>query len=188
MKNILNSATELKYSAMIRKALSEQINNPSDQFVKSLIKDIYSGVKTQAVIDKFRSIIKESFNDYINDILGEKIKTVINTPSEKPITEDNNKKEKNFTVLELEILNYIKDMLIDVYDNIIFKKTDNYIALQLGNNNRKWVCRIFLRQNEHFFLLHKFGDYECEYTFNETTQLSQITELIVDVAKSCLSI
>ncbi len=188
MKNILNSATELKYSAMIRKALSEQINNPSDQFVKSLIKDIYSGVKTQAVIDKFRSIIKESFNDYINDILGEKIKTVINTPSEKPITEDNNKKEKNFTVLELEILNYIKDMLIDVYDNIIFKKTDNYIALQLGNNNRKWVCRIFLRQNEHLFLLHKFGNYECEYTFNETTQLSQITELIVDVAKSCLNI
>ncbi len=186
MKDILNSATELKYSAMIRKALSEQINNPSDQFVKSLIKDIYSGVKTQAVIDKFRLIIKDSFNDYINDILSEKIKTVINAPSEISVTKEN-KREKTFTNMELEILNFIKDMLNNIYSDIIFKKTDNYIALQLGNNSRKWVCRVFLRQNEHLFLLHKFGDYECEYLFDEIAQLAQIKELIIDVANSCIN-
>ena len=54
LKTILSSASDLKYLTMMKNVIAEQIRNPSDQFVKVLInKNIYSGTKTQAVIDKF---------------------------------------------------------------------------------------------------------------------------------------
>ena len=66
MKGILNSTSELKYTSLIKNAIAEQFKNPSDQFVKSLLtKDIYTGVKTQAVVDKFREIAIAGANDCI---------------------------------------------------------------------------------------------------------------------------
>ncbi len=192
IKNILSNAAELKYSALMKNALSEQINNPSDQFIKSIIKDIYAGIKTQTVIEKFRPIIKDAFNVYINDILEEKLKNIINSPNnEIAITVQDSVPEKvverNFSDRELYMLNYIKNNILNDIDDITFKKTDNYIAIQLGNNNRKWICRIFIRSsNTHLFVLHKFGDYECEYTFDEVSQLLQISELIQEVSNHCL--
>lgn len=193
IKNILNNAAELKYSALMKNALSDQINNPSDQFIKSIIKDIYPGVKTQAIIEKFRPIIKETFNELINEMLEEKIKNIINSPNiESAITTQENptqKIERNFSELELTILNYIKNNILNSIPELIFKKTENYVAIQLGNNNRKWVCRIYVKSsNTHLFVLHKLGNYECEYTFDDASQLLQISNLIQSVASSCLEI
>ena len=37
IKEILDSASELKYRSMIKKVLAEQLNEPSDQFVRSIL-------------------------------------------------------------------------------------------------------------------------------------------------------
>ncbi|MFQ9717000.1 MAG: type I restriction endonuclease [Blautia sp.] len=190
LKSIINSASELKYRSMIKKTISELFQNPSDQLVRALIsKNIYSGTKTQAVLDKFRSIIKISFNDYVNEIINERIKTAIspNTTYQdeaaiaKPAT-------NNLTQKELEVLDYIKNILNTTQD-IVYKKTSAYICMQLGQNSRKWICRIFLRQDTHLFVLHKFHDtnYECEYYFDSLDQLELIRELIIDVLQKCIA-
>ncbi len=63
---------------MIKNVITEQFKNPSDQFVKALInKNIYNGIKTQAVLDKFKVIIQKAFDEYINDTLT--------TPTGKPV-------------------------------------------------------------------------------------------------------
>ncbi len=64
MKGILNSASELKYISLLKNAIAEQFHDPSEQFIRALIKNIYTGVKTQAVIDKFRELTLAAINDY----------------------------------------------------------------------------------------------------------------------------
>ena len=55
---------------MIKNVIAEQFDNPSDQFVKVLLnKNIYSGTKTQAVLDKFKKLIQKAFDEYINDTI-----------------------------------------------------------------------------------------------------------------------
>lgn len=189
LKDILDSASELKYTAMIKNVLSEQLKNPSDQFVKALLtKDIYSGVKTQNVIDKFRGIIKISFNEYISELINEKIKNALELDDSSDINIQKSKKEKTpeFTSEELEILDYVKS-LISSEQPIIYKKTERYLSLQLGENVRKWICRVFIKQNQKTFVLHKFDGFEeeCEYYFDEVYQLGQIEDLICKVAKLC---
>ena len=94
VKDILSSASELKYESLIKNAIAEQFKNPSDQFIKALLtKDIYSGVKTQTVLDKFRNIVKLSIGDYINDLLNEKFQNVISSSNEQASTLENSPDE-----------------------------------------------------------------------------------------------
>ncbi|MEP7219297.1 MAG: type I restriction endonuclease, partial [Bacteroidota bacterium] len=49
----LNAASELKYTKEIRKALSEEFNSPSEDFVRHFTAKVYSGRLTQAVREQF---------------------------------------------------------------------------------------------------------------------------------------
>ena len=82
-------------------------------------------------------------------------------------------------------------MISEVSGNIIFKKTDNYASVQIGNNNRKWVCRLYYKKPESTLIFHKFpitefGDYETDYFFSDPKQLEQIKELFIGVAEYCV--
>lgn len=190
MKDILSSASDLKYITMIKKVIDEQLHNPSDQFIKTILnKNIYSGTKTQAVLDKFREIIKKSFNDYVNDLINERLENAIATTSSYINDESEPKQPIEFTDVELQMLNSVSD-IISPDAELTYKKTSGYICMQIGNNSRKWICRIYLRQTAHLFTLHKFEDtdYECEYYFDAIDQLNQIRELIQDTYKKCCNI
>lgn len=186
MKNILNSASELKYMTMVKKSIAEQFQDPSDQFVKALIsKNIYSGVKTQAVLDKFREIIKSAFSEYVNEQISQRISNAINTdiPVSVPTPE---KFAADISDAELEVLDYVKGMLNTDLD-IVYKKTSRYAYMQIGASSNKWICRVYIRQSVHLFTVHKFEDveYDHEYYFDSIEQLDLISEVIQDVFQRC---
>ena len=189
-RGILDSASELKYVTMVKKAISEQFQEPSDQLIKALItKSIYSGAKTQAVLDKFRGIVKKSFTEYINDIMNERFKNAI---SQDVYTESENEKENSeieFSSDELKVLDYVRN-LIKTDREIIYKKTSGYAYMQVGNSSRRWICRVYIRQSNNLFVLHKFDQtaYECEYYFDSVELLELIGELIQDVFEKCCNI
>ena len=59
--------------------------------------------------------------------------------------------------------------------------------MQLGELSTKWICRVYIRKEQHLFVLHKFEDtdYECEYYFDEVEQLEAIKGLIKDTFEKC---
>ncbi len=186
LKSILNSASDLKYLTMVKNEIAEQFRNPSDQLVKVLInKNIYSSAKTQSVLDKFKPMIKKAFDEYINDTISERLSNVI-SPGSLPNPEP---KEKTDTVLsekEIEMLDYIKN-IIDTELDIKYRKTSRYVYMQLGEVSAKWICRVYIRKEQHLLTLHKFEDtdYECEYYFDDVVQLEIIHDVIKDTFEKC---
>lgn len=186
IKSILNSASDLKYMTMVKNVIAEQFVNPSDQLVKVLInKNIYNGTKTQAILDKFKIIIKKSFDEYINDTIAERLNNVISSdvilsPASKE------RIEIALTTEEIEVLDFIKEMLNTNLD-INYKKTSRYAYMQIGELSTKWICRVYIRKEQHLFTLHKFEDtdYECEYYFDEIEQLEMIHDVIKDTFERC---
>ena len=171
---------------MMKNVIAEQIRNPSDQFVKVLInKNIYSGTKTQAVLDKFKGIIQKAFEAYINDTITERLSTVISPDAIlNPVS-----KEKNDAVItsdEREVLDYIQNIL-NTELQLKYRKTSRYAYMQLGELSTKWICRIYIRKEQHLFTLHKFENtnYECEYYFDDVTQLDTISYEIRDTFEKC---
>ena len=201
IQDVIDSASELKYTAMVKNILAEQLKDPSDQFIKLILnKGIYNGTKTQAVLDKFKDIILIAFNQYIGDIVNDKIQIALDGSTTSVISHALQHSiptvstepeiiEAAFSEDELRVLNGIKDMISEmaISENIIYKKTSNYIALQLGNNTRRWICRIYFKQNQpHTLQLHQIGEelYDCEYLFNESSQLHPIKSLFKKIIES----
>ncbi len=187
MKGILNSASELKYTSLLKNAIAEQFNEPSEQFVRALIKNIYTGLKTQTVIDRFKELTRVAIDDYISDLLNDKIKNIISPDVSPEVVKKSKAPEKEYSFLaeETETLEFVKNML-DVND-ISYKKTSRYAYIHISDSQYKWVCRISIKQENNLFTLHKFDatDYETEYLFDNNEQLEQIKELIVDTYQKC---
>lgn len=183
-KEILNNASDLKYTLLLKATIAEQFNSPSEQFIRALIRNIYNGTKTQAVIDKFKELTLIAMNEYINDLLNSRLQNAI-----IPTNESNTIKETepiSFLSEEIQALEYIKNMLPT--ENIIFKKVTRYAYMHLLGTQYKWICRIFIQQDKNLLTLHKFDttDYETEYYFDDLSQLEQIKSYIIDTYNKCI--
>ena len=146
--NIFSTASELKYSKMIKELLREELDEPSDEFVRFILTDIYSGQKNQKVIDKFRTTIKKSFNSFISEIMNQKISSALKTEVEEPqnvdIIEEGAKSKIVTTEEELESYYIVKGILAGIIDinDISHRDTESYFGILYQDNNRKPICRV----------------------------------------------
>lgn len=74
---ISDSASLLKYQSAFKQLIADQFENPSDEFVRLFLQGIYSGVRTQGVVDRFRPILKSSMQEYISETMNAKIKAAL---------------------------------------------------------------------------------------------------------------
>jgi hypothetical protein len=159
---ILNSATELKYTNEMKKLLNEEMQNPSDDFVRFLLKDIYPGMKTQSVIDRFKGTTKKAMSQFVNDILNDRFKAIIGTTQtadiaaavdtgaieSQPETEIVSK--INTTIEELESFAIVKALLRETVTptRLFYRDTESYLGILLDDNKNKWICRVAIGKNQ----------------------------------------
>lgn len=179
MEEILNAASVLKYNNLFKKSIAQQLSSPSNDFVKVFIQPFYKGAKTQSVIEKFKPILKNSFQEYINEISSEKIKYIIDNTStvvsDKRMTTDE----------EWEVINLIKEILKDIIKpaDISHKQTESYLAILYKNNTRKWICRINLYSAQKTIILPDENKKEQKYPISEIDDINSFTENIISSAK-----
>jgi len=77
VQEIFDTASELKYSHEIKKIFAEDLKTPSEEIIRYYLGQVYSGLKTQNVIERFRPIIKKALNQFVTELMNEKIKTVL---------------------------------------------------------------------------------------------------------------
>ncbi len=151
--NIFSTASELKYSKAIKTLFSSQLKDPTDDFVKYILTGVYEGVKTQNVIDKFRAIVKKALNDYISELMNEKISTALKTEeevaavAEEPTPETDVEEVKIHTTnIEIESFYIIKGMLVGTCQasDISYKDNERYFSVLYKGSVRKTICRINL--------------------------------------------
>lgn len=195
---IFDSASVLKYQSKFKQTISEQFQNPSDEFVRLFLQDVYSGMKTQSVIERFRPILRRSMQEFISETMNDKIKTALFDPPspvvDKPV-ETQQEETQNVplqpTDIELNIYYHIKN-LFKKYVNleeITYKKTESYLAILYKGNVRKWICRIILTGTQLIIIMpdqdkkevrcfvsnpYEIGNY-CQYM---VSVISRYTELL----------
>lgn len=134
LDDITTTASELKYTAAIKKLVSSEFESPSDEFTTFLARQVYSGRMTQNAKDQFTIITKKALRSFLNDRINERLKSAIGddvaiTQSE-PVTktqqaeileeelQEGEKKKKEIVTTEDEIEGYfaIKSILRNVID------------------------------------------------------------------------
>ena len=149
---IFNTASEWKYSKLIKDQLLKLMDEPDDEFAKLILGYVYSGVKTQKVIDKYKPLIKKSFSAFINDTVNARINSALNEvkeTTEAPTAEEAKEESKIITTAEeLEAFYIIRALLGETtpITDIQYKDTESYFSVTYQGNSKKPLCRLYLSE------------------------------------------
>jgi len=175
---IFSTAEELKYSSLIKQLLTNELDDPSESFVRYILNNIYDGVKTQKTLEKFSPIIKKSFTAFVNEIVNQKISSALTTESDvkedvvEDVEEDVAESKIITTQEELDAFYIIRAILSEFVpaDDIIYKDTERYFGI-FYKNLRQTLCRVYLNSKNKALMI---PDKDKVYTKYELRDVSDI--------------
>jgi hypothetical protein len=178
--NIQNTASELKYMNELKTLINSEFQNPSDGFVRHFGKQIYQGVLTAKLMEQFTNLTKKSMQQYINDLITERLKSALKKENEEeqkeieqsasPLT---NEVKVETTTEEIEGFLIVKTILRQKINStrIAYRDAQSYFAILLDDNNRKTICRLYLGGSKKYFA---FIDDQKKEIKNEIATLDDI--------------
>lgn len=199
ISTIMNTASDLKYCSLIKQFLKEQFSNPSEDFVKLVLSsDIYTGRFTQAVLDKFKPIVKKSISLYLNDLVNDKIKNALNLDTSKPDHTDaeaetapETPEESPSTIIttaeELQAFYIVKSILGSEIDlnRITYKDTSSYFSVLVDGKVTRWISRIYLKEHIKYLIIPD-GDEQKKYVIESINDIYSLTSALKERAKAIL--
>lgn len=185
---IFNSAGELRAMNQIRQIIKEEIQNPSDEFVRFVLNHgVYEGVKTQNVVEQYFPLVKKSFTLVLNEMINDRLKNALDD------TPDTTKNESNISEIEgepeiedteskiittedeLDSFYIIKAILrknIDV-TRITYKDKETYFAINIDNKTTKWVCRLYIKERIKYIIIPNDNNNQ-RFDFESTDEIYKL--------------
>lgn len=129
-------AEKAKYDGQIKALIARQLSKPDDDFARYIISTLGAGQKTSSNIDRFRPIIKNALNDFINEEIQRRV-----TP--KPTPEEII--EHNLHTDEEAALDKVKELLSGLIQesDIKCKRNKTYLGILYQGKTNKWLCRLY---------------------------------------------
>lgn len=149
VNNIINTASTLKYSNEIKIILNNEFKQPTDDFAKYFIPKVYGGRATEKVLKQFSEIVKISCQQFLSDLITERLKTALDKEkeSEQKIPEPEVKKSvPETTQEEIESYHIIKSILRTEIENnrIFYRDFQGFFGILIDDSVRNTLCRLYL--------------------------------------------
>ena len=163
----VQAATELKYTGEIKRILAQQLREPSEEFVRVFASQIYSGIMTKQVKDRFAGYTRAALTQFINERVYDRLKSAMATegdsfsadpvvlPEVSPSEESTNEWEEPHIVTtgeELEGYFIVKSILHGTVDLKRVAKRDvkSYFGILLDDRNTKPICRLWFNRSQKY--------------------------------------
>lgn len=171
LDNILETASELKYTAAVRKIIAADFEEPSEEYVEYLARQVYSGRLTQQVREQFTEITKKALRRFLTAQINERLQSALTETKKEAAVEvaaveaeeeeeelDESiirvDKEKGIVTTEDEIegLFAVKSILRGTIDvrRVQMRDTKSYCGILLDDNNRKPLCRLRFNRDQKY--------------------------------------
>jgi len=192
VEHIINTASELKYTNEIKQYLKRQWETPSEEFIKLVISDAYTGVKTKVVMERFSGIVQKALKQFMNDFLNDKLKSALeNTNSEPPALVDEvaatsaDVDDPEIVTTEEEIEGYItvKVLMKDAIDpsRLYYRDNKSYFNILIDDNIRKWVCRLYLNGTNKSLMLN--NESRTTHPINQVSDIINYKDEIISIVE-----
>jgi hypothetical protein len=170
LTSIISAAEELKYVGSLKRALSAQLREPSDEFVKFFTARVYDGPYTQKVREQFTVLVAKSIKQYLNEQVNDRLKTALGasyssaTPLEaspeslqsQGAVDENLEHPSDVVTTQEELEGYqiIKAIACGVVKpyRVTHRDQKSYFAVLLDDNNRKPIARLWFNGKKQKYL------------------------------------
>ena len=169
---MLSAAHDLKYLRALKTYLNEQFQQPSDDFVRFVAKQVYEGVLTPRLKDQFSLLIRRSLQLFLNERISSRLKSALDvtnnsliiTPTiphtsvpveEKPVANDTKERDVVTTMEETEGFMIVRAILRKTVavNRVVMRDVQSYCGILLDDNNRKPICRLHFNSSKKFVVL-----------------------------------
>jgi hypothetical protein len=159
IQNIVNTASELKYTNEIKSILNNELKSPSEAFIRFFVTQVYTGRVTDKIMFQFSDLVKKSINQVISDMITDRLKSALDKEKEvaaqteqvsETIQTDSKETKIETTPEEMESYFIVKSILRQKIDSsrIYYRDAQSYFSIILDDNNRKVICRLYLNGNK----------------------------------------
>lgn len=158
IEEVVSRADNLKYRNLIKKTLLSEFENPSEEFIKAIGKQVYEGILTQNVKEKFGNIISIAINEIINEKIN---KTLADAVASNEVEqednnaveaeEENNEDEIITTELEKEAYFIVKSIASEIIetDRVAMRDRKHYCNILFDDNQRFPIARLHFNNPNH---------------------------------------
>jgi predicted type IV restriction endonuclease len=152
-------ARNLLYTREIKRIMSEQLANPSPEFVKFFASQVYTGRLAASVVERFTEITKQSLKEFINDRIADRLKKAsVQEIEPEPVSEQTDSSEgieqEGITTTEEELEGFyiVKSVLRETVgaSRIRYKDTKTYFGINLDGKVGKTICRLWLNSSQKY--------------------------------------
>ncbi len=198
LDEILTTASELKYTAAMKKIIAQEFDNPSEDFVRFFATQVYSGRMTQSVREQFAEITGKALRRFLNERINERLQSalqdteqgiVIPPPQaeveqDEPVVEvETETKKRGIVTTEDEIEGFfaVKSILRDVIDikRVHMRDAKSYCGILLDDNNRKAICRLHFNRSQWYLGVLDENRREQRMSIDEIDDIYNYAEQII---------
>ena len=199
--NILNTASELKHLSELKSQIREEFNNPSSEFVRLFTKKVYEGTVTQKVVEQFTELVKRSLNNYVNEIISERLNVAIKVTEEpkvvdeivQPAQDDATLEETSKIITtdeELQGFYIVRAILAKVIslDRIYQRDTQSYFTILFDDNNRKPICKLHFNSKNKYIETFNVNKQSEKHKIESIVDIYQYADELIHITEYYLSI
>ncbi|ARU15762.1 type I restriction endonuclease [Croceicoccus marinus] len=143
---IVDEASRLKLQTLVYKELQQELENPSEEFVRIIAGRVQPGRMTAQVKDNFHALIVASASALIRDRVNERLTNALqgNGGDEPEPVEQGDGSDVETTADEIEGFNIVRAIAARKVDpkRIVMRDAKSYCAVLLDDNNRKSIARL----------------------------------------------
>ncbi len=194
LDEILNTASELKYTRAIQNVLAMWMSKPSEDFVRILCSEVINGKRmTNPIKEQFTNLTKKAFNQLISDRINERLKSAMapdsdlkSGDSEMLEPSETDILETVLTAEEVEGHQIIRAILREIVDprRIAMRDAKSYCAILFDNNNRKPISRLRFNNTSKLMLGLFDGKEEQIFALTDLTDIYNYTNQLKITASS----
>jgi hypothetical protein len=155
---IVDNASSLKYTKEIRKVFNDELQKPSEEFIRYFASRVYSGNITARVVGQFEELVQRALNQVVSDKVNDRLTSALSKEAE--VQEETGTTEALSEVVskvttteeEMDAFRIIVAILrrrVSI-SRIAQRDTQSYFGVLLDDNNRKPLCRLHLNGGKKY--------------------------------------
>jgi hypothetical protein len=188
LDNIITTASTLKYANEVKVILNSEFKQPSEDFVKFFVSKVYSGRATEKVMIQFSEIVKISSQQFLSDLITERLKTALEKEKEsEPKIAEPESKENTAVTTEEEIEGYyiIKSLLRQEIESsrIYYRDFQKFFSILIDDSIRNTVCRLYLTDNLKQISFLEDNKNEIKYQIDSIDDIYKFSEQLKGIAR-----
>jgi hypothetical protein len=182
---ILAQAERLKFVMSIRQWLSEQLDAPSDGFVRLATAEVFDGRRTADVRETIRKGIPTAFRELIRDRVRDRLSSALDDsavaddvaePSTAPTIETTEEEIEGYLIVKSILRGQVAS------ERIFIRDAKSYCAVLLDDNNRKPLARLHFNRRQKYIGLFD-GDSEDRIAIASLDDMLDYTDRIKAMAE-----